>query len=210
MSTASNNLTADNSCCSMMPYPTIEEEIFIQIEECIKNRRSVRKFSEQEISKDVLCEIVDLARFSPSWKNTQVVRYHIVKNPEIKKQIAQNAVLDFVFNAKTILRCNALAVVSVQTGISGCEDDGSCSTSKEDRWEMFDAGIASQTFCLAAYSKGIGSVILGIFDEEKIRRYVVLPENERVAGLIALGYPLEPSKGAPPRKEVSELLEMIE
>lgn len=182
----------------------------MQIEECIKNRRSVRKFSEQEITKDVLCEIVDLARFSPSWKNTQVVRYHIVKNPEIREQIAQNAVLDFAFNTKTILRCNALVVVSVQTGISGYESDGSYSTSKEDRWEMFDAGIASQTFCLAAHSKGIGSVILGIFDEDKIHRYVALPENERVASLIALGYPLEPAKSAPPRKEVSELLEIME
>lgn len=182
----------------------------MQIEECIKDRRSVRKFTEQEISKDVLREVVDLARFSPSWKNTQVVRYHIVKNPEIKAQIAQNAVLDFVFNTKTILRCNALVIVSVVAGICGYEDDGNYSTSKEDRWEMFDAGIASQTFCLAAHSKGVGSVILGIFDEEKIRQYIALPENERIAGLIALGYPLEPAKSAPLRKEVSELLEIIE
>lgn len=182
----------------------------MQIEECIKDRRSVRKFSEQEISKEVLCEIVDLARFSPSWKNTQVVRYHVIKNPEIREQIAQNAVMDFTFNAKTILRCNALVVVSVVAGICGYEDDGSYSTSKEDSWEMFDAGVASQTFCLAAHSKGVGSVILGIFDEEKIHQYAALAENEKVACLIALGYPLEPAKSAPPRKEVSELLEILE
>lgn len=182
----------------------------MQIEECIKGRRSVRKFSEQEISKDVLCEIVDLARFSPSWKNTQVVRYHVIQNPEIKEQIAQNAVMGFAFNAKTILRCNALVVVSVTSGISGYEEDGSFSTAKEDRWEMFDAGIASQTFCLAAHSKGVGSVILGIFDEEKIHQYAALAKNEKVACLIALGYPLEPAKSAPPRKEVSELLESLE
>lgn len=182
----------------------------MQIEECIKGRRSVRKFSEQEISKDVLCESVDLARFSPSWKNTQVVRYHVIKNPAIREKIAQNAVMDFAFNAKTILRCSALVVVSVAAGISGYEEDGSFSTSKGDRWEMFDAGIASQTFCLAAHSKGVGSVILGIFDEEKIHQYAALAENERVACLIALGYPLEPAKSAPPRKEVSELLEILE
>lgn len=56
----------------------------MQIDECIKGRRSVRKYSEQEISNEVLAELVDLARFSPSWKNTQVVRYHVVKNQDIK------------------------------------------------------------------------------------------------------------------------------
>lgn len=182
----------------------------MQIDECIKSRRSVRKYSEQEISNDVLSEIVDLARFSPSWKNTQIVRYHVVKNPEIKEKIAQNCVLGFEFNAKTIVRCNALVIVSVVAGISGYEKDGSFSTSQGDRWEVFDAGIANQTFCLAAYSRGIGSVVLGVFDENKIRQYISLPENEKVTNLIALGYPLEPAKSAPPRKEVTELLEIID
>ena len=182
----------------------------MQIEECIKRRRSVRKYSEEEINNEVLSEIVDFARFSPSWKNTQVVRYHVVKNPDIKEKIAQNCVLGFEFNAKTIVRCKALVIVSVVTKLSGYEKDGSYSTSQEDRWEMFDAGIANQTFCLAAHSKGVGSVILGVFDENKIRQYVSLPENERVTNLIALGYPLEPAKSGPPRKEVVELLDIIE
>ena len=141
----------------------------MQVDVCIQTRRSVRKYSDQDISGDTLREIVDLARFSPSWKNTQVVRYHVVKNADLKEKIAQNCVLGFDFNAKTIVRCNALVIVSVVTKVSGYEPDGSYSTTQEDRWEMFDAGIANQTFCLAAHSKGVGSVILGVFDENKIR-----------------------------------------
>ena len=180
------------------------------IEEGIRTRRSTRKYAEQEISNEVLAEIVDLARFSPSWKNTQVVRYHVIKNAQIKQDIAENCVLNFDFNAKTIVRCPALVVVSVVTGISGYEPDGSFSTPQGDRWEMFDSGIANQTFCLAAHSKGVGSVILGVFDEEKIRQYVSIPSNERVTNLIALGYPLAPAKSAPPRKDVCELLNIVE
>ncbi len=56
--------------------------------------------------------------------------------------------------------------------MSGYEHDGTFSTPQNDRWEVFDAGIATQTFCLAAHAKGVGSVILGIFDEEKIHQYV--------------------------------------
>ena len=182
----------------------------MNVTECIRSRRSIRKYSSKPIEHSIIDSIVADVSYSPSWKNTQVVRYHVVKNADLKEKIAQNCVLGFDFNAKTIVRCNALVIVSVVTKVSGYEPDGSYSTTQEDRWEMFDAGIANQTFCLAAHSKGVGSVILGVFDENKIRQYLTLPDNERVTNLIALGYPLEGAKNAPPRKEVSQLLEIVE
>ncbi len=181
----------------------------MNLENGIKERRSVRKYSEREITEDTMREIIDLSRFSPSWKNTQVVRYHIIKNKDLKEKIAQNCVLSFDFNAKTIVRSDALVIMSVIKEISGYEKDGSFSTSQEDRWEMFDAGIATQTFCLAAHSKGVGSVILGVFDEEKIRQYIEIPENEKVTNLVAIGYPLDQPKSAPPRKSVEEISSFI-
>lgn len=53
--------------------------------------------------------------------------------------------MDFKYNANTIRHCPLLMVVAIVHGRSGFERDGSYSTSKEDRWEMFDAGIATQT-----------------------------------------------------------------
>ena len=181
----------------------------MDLDACIKERRSVRRFLEKEISKETLLKIVDLARFSPSWKNTQIVRYYMVKDKEVKEKIAEECVLDFAFNAKTIMRCDTLVLVSVVKGLSGYEKDGSFSTSQKDSWEVFDAGIATQTFCLAAHAKGLGSVILGVFDEEKIRRYVPVPKEERVTNLIALGYPNDEERPAPPRKDVESLVSFI-
>ena len=93
--------------------------------ECIRQRVSCRRFQETPIPREDIRRVVDLARFSPSWKNTQVVRYHVVKNADLKEKIAQNCVLGFDFNAKTIVRCNALVIVSVVTKVSGYEPDGS-------------------------------------------------------------------------------------
>lgn len=129
----------------------------MQIDMCIQNRRSVRKYSDRDVSSDTLREIVDLARFSPSWKNTQVVRYHVVKNAELKEKIAQNCVLGFDFNAKTIVRCSALVIVSVVTKVSGYEPDGSYSTTQGDRWEMFDAGIANRRSVWRPTARGSGA-----------------------------------------------------
>ena len=99
-------------------------------------------------------------------------------------------------------------VVTYIKGRSGYERDGSFTTSKGDRWQMFDTGIASQSFCLAAYEQGLGSVILGIFDDAKVASILDLPENQEVAALIAVGYPDE-EPTAPKRKPVADLLSFI-
>ncbi|MBQ2258106.1 MAG: nitroreductase family protein [Lachnospiraceae bacterium] len=175
---------------------------------CIETRRSVRKFKDEALDHEVLEAVVKEASFAPSWKNSQVVRYVVVENQEIKSKIANDAVLGFTYNTGTIEKAAALVVVTMIHGRSGFEKDGSYTTSKEDRWEMFDAGIATQTFCLAAHEKGIGSVIMGIFDEDKVAELISLEEGRKVAALIAVGYPDE-EPAQPKRKEVGELVRFL-
>lgn len=176
--------------------------------QCIETRRSVRKFKEEAVSHEVMEAIVKEASFAPSWKNSQVVRYVVVENQEIKSKIANDAVLGFTYNTGTIENAAALVVVTMIHGRSGFEKDGSYTTSKEDRWEMFDAGIATQTFCLAAHEKGVGSVVMGIFDEAQIAELISLEEGRKVAALIAVGYPDE-EPAMPRRKEVAELVRFV-
>lgn len=176
--------------------------------ECIKTRRSIRKFKEEAVSHDTIDAIIAAAAMAPSWKNTQISRYNIIENRNILNDIADNCVLDFEYNQKTIKRAPQLVVVSMIEKRCGYEKDGSFTTSKEDRWEMFDAGIASQTFCLAAHDMGIGTVILGIFDEDKVAKAINLPEGQRVAALIAMGHPAQECE-APKRKGVEELVRYL-
>ena len=96
-------------------------------------------------------------------------------------------------------------VLAAKKGRSGVERDGSFSTAKGDGWLMFDAGVAAQTFCLAAHAHGVGTVIMGIFDAEKVAEYLSVPEDLEVVALISMGYPAE-APAAPKRKEVAELL----
>ena len=174
----------------------------------IKSRRSIRKFTEEKISQEVMNEVIEAARFAPSWKNTQIARYTVVENEEIKAKIANDCVLGFEFNTKTLNRAAAIVVVSYVTKRCGYERDGSFSTSKEDRWEMFDAGVATQTFCLAAHEKGLGTCIMGIFDEDKVAEAIQLDENQKVGAVLAIGYPaIDPE--APQRKETEVLVKYL-
>lgn len=173
--------------------------------ECIKTRRSVRKFTEQPVTREELAQVVAAAAYAPSWKNTQIARYLVVTDEAKKQRLADECMMDFAFNQKTASHAPAVVVLTMVTGRSGYERDGSFSTSQGTHWQSFDAGIAAQTFCLAAHAHGLGTVIMGIFDEEKIAQVVEIPEGQKVAALIAVGHPAE-EPVCPKRKDAETLL----
>ncbi len=174
------------------------------VQECIKGRRSIRKFKPDKIEHELLSEIVEAASFAPSWKNTQITRYIAVEG-ELKDKIAAEGTTPFPGNGAIIANAPVLIAVTVIKNRCGYERDGSFTTPRKDTWQMFDAGIASQTFCLAAYDKGVGSVILGIFDQAKIESLLQIPEDRELVALIPIGYPDE-APIAPKRKPVEDLL----
>lgn len=172
--------------------------------ECIKGRRSVRQFTEQPVDRELLSEIVETASYYPSWKHTQIVRYVAVEG-EKKERLAKECTDMWPNNGKIMESAPMVMAVTIIKNRSGFERDGSFSTSKGDRWQMYDAGIASQTLCLAAHESGIASVILGLFDDGKVADILELPEDREVAALIPMGYAAE-EPAAPRRKPVEEIL----
>ena len=172
--------------------------------ECIMSRRSIRQFTDQPIDHDVLAEIIETASFSPSWKNTQIVRYIAIEG-DLKAKIAKECTDMFPGNGKIMDAAPMLIAVTVIKNRCGYERDGSFTTPRKDTWQMFDAGVAAEAFCLAAYDKGLGSVIMGIFDEAKAASLLELPENQELAALIPVGFPDE-EPVAPRRKAVEDLL----
>ena len=173
--------------------------------DCIKERRSIRKFKDMEVSADAIASVVATAAYAPSWKNSQTTRYIAVLDKEIKDKLANECMMGFEYNVGTASAAPAMVVVTTINNRSGYERDGSATTSKGTHWQSFDAGIATQTFCLAAHEAGLGTVIMGIFDENKVAEVVGLPEGQSVSALVAIGYPAE-EPAAPKRKSAEDLL----
>lgn len=172
--------------------------------ECIKGRRSIRKFADTPVSRDLIADIVETASYAPSWKHTQITRYIAVEGA-LKDKIADECTSAYAKNGEIIKNAPMLIAVTFIKNRSGFERDGSYSTPKEGGWQMFDAGVASEAFCLAAYEQGLGTVIMGIFDEAKAASLLEVPEERELVALIPIGYPAE-SPAAPKRKSVEELL----
>ena len=178
--------------------------------DCIKSRRSVRKFTEQKVPHEVLEELVELARWAPSWKNTQIARYVAIEDEALKNRIAEEATIPW--NEGIIKGAPVLMVMTYVEKRSGFERDGSFSTTKGDRWQNFDCGVAAATFGLAAHELGLGCVVLGIFEEKKLAELLELPEGMGVACLMPLGYPAEgahPAKLHGLRKPMEELVKYL-
>ncbi len=171
--------------------------------DCIKGRRSIRKFTDQPVSHDVLAKVVETASFAPSWKNTQIVRYIAIEG-ECKAKLAE-CTASFPYNRANIESAPMVIAVTVIQGRCGFERDGSYTTHRGDSWQMFDAGVACEAFCLAAYEQGLGTVIMGIFDHEQASSLLNIPEGRDLVALIPIGYPAE-EPAAPKRKTVEDLL----
>ena len=176
----------------------------MQALDCIRTRRSIRKFTDEPVSHETLEKIIESASYSPSWKNTQIVRYIAIESPELKDRIATECTTSFTYNAGTMNSAPMLIAVTVIKNRCGFERDGSYTTSRKDTWQMFDAGIASQTFCLAAHEYGLGTVIMGIFDDS-LADVLEIPEDRELVNIICIGHPAEEPE-MPKRKSVSDLL----
>lgn len=179
--------------------------------EMIKERRSVRKFKNEKVNRETMKEIVSISRWAPSWANYQIARYTLVDDEEIIQKFATDGVKGFVYNINTLKNAKGVVVLSFVKGKSGkLEKYGDFEASNTHIWEAFDAGIACQTFCLAAHAKGVGTCIMGVIDEESIAEIVGLPEEETVAALIVYGYEEGEHPAPTPRKNVEEIMRFVD
>ena len=84
----------------------------MQTLDAIKTRRTIRKFTEEPVSHEVIEKIVEASAYAPSWKNTQTARYIIIEETALKDRIAREAVMGFEWNTGIILGAPVLVAVS--------------------------------------------------------------------------------------------------
>lgn len=171
----------------------------------IKDRRSIRSFTNDKVNSDLILEIIEASKFAPTWNHFQIIRYNIVEDEKLIDKIADEALLGFNHNIGIVKGSKGLVVMSHvkdKSGIfPGIQKSGS-------EWEMFDAGCTAQTFSLAAHEMGVGTVILGAFDQDKLADIISLPKEEVVSTIIPYGYAAD-KPSAPPRKSVSEIARIL-
>jgi nitroreductase len=174
----------------------------LSVLEVIRERRSIRRFAETPIPNDILGDIIEAVRWAPSWANTQCWELIVVKERSIRERLQDMMGTNNPATAAIVDAPMVLALCAKQK-LAGYYKDKA--TTKFGDWFMFDLGIATQNICLVAHSHGLGTVIGGLFEHDKAKEVVKVPEGYELVVLIPLGYPaVEPS--APKRKEKGDFL----
>jgi len=151
----------------------------------IHERRSIRKYKKDSVPEEILFEILDAARMSPSWANTQTWRFIIVKDMDVKVLLSET--LSQTNPAKkAIVEAPVVVCIASEKGVSGFSK-GVAKTDKGD-WFMFDAGIAMEHIVLAAWNFGLGTCHVGSFDAPKAQEILNIPENYAIVEMAPLGY----------------------
>ena len=175
----------------------------MELQEAVKTRRSIRSYKKDNISDELINEIFELVKMSPSWANSQCWEFVVVRDEDIKNKLIET-MPEKNPARKACIDAPVLIVALGKKGVSGFKK-GEPMTDKGDNWYMFDVGVAMQTFSLVVHDMGLGTVILGLFDAEKAGEIIGVPDNVAVVAMAPLGYPAKDSK-CPPRKEIKQFV----
>ena len=174
----------------------------MDLSKVIKDRRSIRRYKKDPIADSVILECIEAARLAPSWANTQVSRYVVVKDQVVKEALA--GTLTSVNPARqALLDAPCVICLVSQRNVAGMRK-GEAVTDKGD-WFMFDGGIAMEHLVLAAWNLGLGTVHIGAFDSKKAEEILAAPEGFSIVSMTPLGY-FEEQPDPKPRKALDEIL----
>ena len=173
----------------------------MDVQMAVRQRHSVRKYTDDSVPKELLRDLIDAAHESPTWANGQEIRYNIVKSEQARERLLDAS----DYNRKYFARATEIVVVSAVKNVAASGDAYS-HTSAE--WTMFDGGIAVGAFTLLAWERGIGTVIVGDYDVQVVAEAVALPSGEMPIAVICLGYPAFPPK-SPKKMGVQEVMRCV-
>ena len=173
----------------------------MRLQEAILKRRSIRNFIDYYVSNEEIKEIIEAARWAPSWANTQTWEFVIIREKNLIKEVtatySENNPATKCSNAASVL-----IVACAKRGVAGYKQG--IKRTKFSEWFMFDLGMAVQNISLKAHELGLGSVVVGLLDHDACRKLIELPEDYEVVVVVPIGKPATEVKEGPPRKELNE------
>lgn len=174
----------------------------MELQDVLEGRRSVRKYKDKEVSDEDIHLIIEAAILAPSWKNSQVTRYYVVKSVDMLEKIKQTLP---DFNIENIKNAPVLIISTIILNRSGFERDGTPSNELENGWGYYDCGLHNMNLLLKAYELGIATLVLGLRDAVSIKKILGIADNQAIVSVIALGY-ADIELEMPKRKSVEDII----
>ncbi len=155
----------------------------MNIKEAIKNRRSIRRFEQRPVSRDILLDLIDCARLAPYPANIQPLKFAAVGTKALTDKIFDcTKWAGYLENGTPAIDERPVAYILI-LGDKDIKGDFKCET-----------GIAGSHIVLGAMEYGLASCWLGALKRDRLAEILKLPANLEVQDVVALGYPMQESR----------------
>ena len=167
--------------------------------DALAGRRSIRSYKEEQVSRDLILDLIKAAETAPSAGNLRARKYVVVTNTQMRKALAVSA-----YGQSQLETAPVLVVV--------CADVSRSSKRYGDRGSLYsiqDAAAATMCLLLAAYDSGLGACWNGAFDDQIVRDALNLAKDVLPVAILSIGWPAEIPR-APPARNLDEVVSWIE
>lgn len=153
--------------------------------ELVIKRQSDRKYTNKEVDREIINRCLEAARLAPSASNSQPWTFIVVDEPVLKNKVANKTFGPLKTFNKFVPQAPVIVAIVMEKPKLITEAGGRI---KKKEYPLIDIGIAAEHFCLQAAEEGLGTCMLGWFDEKAIKKLISVPKSKSIPLLITLGY----------------------
>ena len=164
----------------------------------VETRQSVRKYLDKPVEREKIEQCLEAARLAPSASNSQPWSFIVVDDPKLKEAIAKETFSQLIsFNRFSLQAPVLIILISERSGFLNKVAEAI----KDKQFSLIDIGITAEHFCLQATEEGLGTCILGWFNEKGVKKLLNISPSKRIELIITVGYPestiIRPKKRKP-------------
>ncbi|MFO7791285.1 MAG: nitroreductase family protein [Bacteroidota bacterium] len=152
----------------------------------VKQRQSQRQYSDKPVEQEKLMRCLEAARLAPSACNAQPWKFIVVDDADLKNKIADTT-------SNRLLPINHFTKQAPVHVVLVLEKPNFTSKLgemvRDKKFVLMDVGIAAEHFCLQAADEGLGTCMIGWFNENKAKELLHIPDKKRAMLIITIGYP---------------------
>lgn len=144
----------------------------------VKERRSIRNFQKRDIPDEIIDKLIDSLIWAPSAGNLQARKFYFVRDAEIKRKLVTAAL-------------NQSFIAEAPLAIVGCTDSrisGRYGERGISLYSIQDVAVSIMGMMLVAYENKLGTVWVGAFKEDEVRKILEMPDNLRPVAIVPVGY----------------------
>jgi nitroreductase len=157
----------------------------VRMLDLMSSRQSERRYLDKPVEKEKIERITEAGRLAPSASNGQPWKFIVVDDSAMRLEVSA-ATESKILNINSFVRQAPVLIVIVREKSNLSSRAGGFIKRKD--YSLIDIGIATASMAYQATAEGLGTCIVGWFDEKRVKELLAIPRSKRVELIISVGY----------------------